>query len=134
MDLEVLLVDDDPVVHFMHKKLLSKSAIGNKQITADSAREALEYLKGNAGKQVQYLIFLDINMPEMDGWGFLDELQKMPVAPHCHVVMVTSSIDKFDRENATKYDRIVGYYEKPLSIDNCNEIKSIAQVAPYILS
>jgi CheY-like chemotaxis protein len=132
VELEVLLVDDDPVVHFMHKKLMTKAAIANKQIALDSAQQALNYLIENADKKAQYLIFLDINMPVMDGWGFLDELQKMPIAENCHVVMVTSSIDKFDRENATKYNRVIGYYEKPLSVASCNEIKSIAQISPFI--
>lgn len=131
--LEVLLVDDDPVVLFMHKRLLVKSNIHNPAYTVSTGQEAIDFLTNNATGNTEYLVMLDINMPVLDGWGFLDLLQSKPFANKCHVVMVTSSIDNFDKEKAGQYNRVIGFCEKPLTVEHCNDIKLKDSIAHFFL-
>lgn len=131
MKLEVLLVDDDPMVIFMHKRLLSKSMPVGDYIVATDGKQALDYILTNTGTDTYFLILLDINMPIMDGWQFLESLQTHPVANRCHVVMVTSSIDKRDKLRAAEFSQVIGFYEKPLQLESCIEIKGIEKVSHF---
>ena len=103
--LEVLIVDDDQIVVFIQKKMISNHEIASNPICFNNAVSALNYL--NDQQQLQnkkeFLIFLDINMPNMNGWDFLDCLENHEEKSNYHVVMVTSSINKEDKEEAKKY-------------------------------
>ncbi len=131
MNLEILLVDDDPTVIFMHKRLLAKSIPANNYVIANDGSQALEYILTHQNTNTNYLILLDINMPVMDGWGFLDALQKYDIAQRCYVVMVTSSIDKNDKLKATEYQQVIGFFEKPLHYESCLEIKGIEKLSSF---
>lgn len=121
MNLEVLVVDDDAVVLFLHKVLIIKSVIPSNVKDFQDAEEALTYSEQRASKN-HLLIFLDINMPGLNGWEFLERLEKMPFSEKIFVVMVTSSINRSDRERASKYPNVMDYREKPLSKQVCEDI------------
>lgn len=121
MNLEVLVVDDDAVVLFLHKVLINKSVIPSNVKDFQDAEEALTYSEQRASKNY-LLIFLDINMPGLNGWEFLERLEKMPFSEKIFVVMVTSSINRSDRERASKYPNVMDYREKPLSKQVCEDI------------
>jgi CheY-like chemotaxis protein len=129
--LEILLVDDDPTVIFMHKRLLAKSIPASSYVVANDGSQALEYILTHNNTDTNYLILLDINMPVMDGWGFLDTIKKYDVVQRCYVVMVTSSIDKNDRLKAAEYQQVIGFFEKPLHYESCLEIKGIEKLSPF---
>lgn len=122
MDMDIVVIDDDAVVLFLHKILIQKSELPSSVHDFKSAAEAFEYIHGQNSAKKLLLVFLDINMPEMNGWEFLDKLQKRIFKPNILVVMVTSSINESDREKATTYPGIIGFIEKPLSTQDCNEI------------
>ncbi|HYF02612.1 MAG TPA: response regulator [Patescibacteria group bacterium] len=106
----ILLIDDDPVTNMINEHYIS-SQDGAAQITAFlKPQEALEKLRDGAMADV---IFLDINMPEMDGWQFLDEFQKLEKT--AKVFILSSSIDPNDIKRSKQYVSVVGFISKPLT-------------------
>lgn len=131
MKLKVLIVEDDEVVTFLHKKIVQKEALSDAPLNFLDGIYCFEYLEKNYEKDVLYLILLDINMPQMNAWHFLDKVQEMPFVDQLAVVLVTSSIDSIDREKAVQYSQVIDYIEKPLNLDICSRIKKLPQVAPF---
>lgn len=121
MKLDVVVIDDDAVVLFLHKVLIKKSPLASSVKDFQDAGEALQYVTQRS-KIGKLLIFLDINMPGLSGWDFLDRLEQLPTCENFFVVMVTSSINSSDRLQAEKYSRVIDYREKPLSKQACDEI------------
>lgn len=121
MNLNVVVVDDDAVVLFLHKVLIQKSVLPSNVKDFQDAEEALFYIRKRTS-QNYLLIFLDINMPGINGWEFLERLEQMPYSEKAFVVMVTSSINTSDRERAAKYPNVMDYREKPLSKQVCEDI------------
>jgi CheY-like chemotaxis protein len=119
MNFETLIVDDDEMVVFLHKIAVTESGLTNSPIVAYNGEHALQYIQSHPA--VSYLILLDLNMPQMDGWEFLDAVQETDTP--IYVVVVTSSVDLRDRKKAENYARVIDYFEKPLSVENCKQIK-----------
>jgi CheY-like chemotaxis protein len=130
MKLNTLIVDDDAMVVFLHKLAVVDSGLSNVPGVAHNGIEALAYISKHQTSGTSFLILLDINMPEMDGWGFLDAIQKLNVPTPISVVMVTSSIDKRDRNRAKEYSHVIEYVEKPLNSSACADLKKLPQLAP----
>lgn len=123
MNLNVLLVDDDEVVLFMHDLMIIESGLSTKTIAFNSAVPALDFLNQQTEKDSRYLIFLDIHMPLVNGWKFLDNLQQFSLQDRVSVVMTTSSIDSADRERARIYPMVTEFIEKPLTKEIFARIK-----------
>ena len=125
----ILLVDDDPPTNFLHHRLLEKMNLAARIIVARNGEEALDYLRnceleGGAGYPYPDLIFLDINMPRMDGWEFLEHfrLQNLAAQYPMTIVMLTNSPNPDDRIRAGRMPEVKGFYSKPLSRDMLNGI------------
>ena len=120
----VLLVDDNESDNFIHKRVLEKSGIANHIEIAMNGQEALEFLMTKS-KYVESddaytqpeLIFLDINMPVMDGWEFLEEYNKLEDAQKGNVVfiMLTTSLNPVDKIKAEKMIDSGCFQFKPLT-------------------
>lgn len=134
MSLEIAIVDDDKIIIFLHKIMMEKSGLSSNPQCYLSAKELFNELKSKSSNKHKYLVFLDINMPEMNGWEFLDAVSASAFASQVYVVIVTSSIDSADREMAMKYKCVIDYYEKPIDTNSCNRIKYIPDIAPYYQS
>lgn len=131
MSLRLVIVDDDKVVIFLHNLVVKKGSLSMDPLAFTGGKEALDYLHNHHQEDITYLILLDINMPEMSGWEFLDIIQDMPYANAVSVIMVTSSIDAKDKERAKAYKQVIDFIEKPLNIDTCNRIKRLPQIAHF---
>lgn len=130
--LEVILVDDDPIVLLMQKRVVVRCGVHTSPIIFKSGTELFEYFeKENLEENKQYLILLDINMPKISGWDVMDRLLNHPIQEKVHVVMVTSSIDLKDRNKAGTYKKIIGYIEKPVTLNNCYAIKNLEPISSY---
>lgn len=129
MSLKVLIADDDEVVIFLQKMMVVHSGLSPEPISFNDGKAAIDYLNEQYKEGDSYLILLDINMPVMNGWEFLDAIQTMPFSNAVSVVMVTSSIDSKDRDKAKQYTQVIDYIEKPLNIETCNRIKRLPQIA-----
>lgn len=130
--LEVIIVDDDQIVVFIQKKMISNHEIASNPVCFNKADAALNYLKEQQQlNKKEFLIFLDINMPNMNGWDFLDCLENNEEKSHYHVVMVTSSINKEDKEEAKKYSMVRLFIEKPIHSSDCEKIKEISEISHF---
>ncbi|MCM4158746.1 response regulator [Antarcticibacterium flavum] len=120
--LKIILIDDDDIVLMIQRKLLQRCGINNEILSFKKGREALDFLLGEIANQ-NFLILLDINMPVMNGWQFLYRLAELEIPHDIKVVMVTSSVDSYDREAVVKYDKVIGFIEKPITAENCENLK-----------
>lgn len=114
----VCIIDDDPIFVYGTKVLLNyNSSFGSSVLVHEDGMEALESLTAmvKGGEPLPDVIFLDLNMPIMDGWEFLDEFVKLPIKRKPRVYIVSSSIDKQDIEKAHTYNIVKDFIVKPLS-------------------
>jgi CheY-like chemotaxis protein len=122
---KLLCIDDDKTTLMLIKMVIEKASFAKEVVIAMNGKEALEYyhnlLKEPADKKADYpqLIFLDLNMPIMSGWEFLDEFVNslLPHFPDTKVVILSSSANPVDKEKAKQYDIIIGYISKPITAD-----------------
>ncbi|GBF22143.1 response regulator of RpoS [Arenibacter sp. NBRC 103722] len=120
----VILVDDDPVFRYISSKMIEKVRPDFKIISFSQGKVALDFLRENYADEHLYYILLDINMPIMDGWKFLEAIEKIDFikTEKVSIHIVSSSVDDSDIEKSKKYDLVQGFLHKPLSADR---IKSI---------
>jgi CheY-like chemotaxis protein len=130
MTLEILLIDDDPIGQYLHNNVLTKCNFPAQTMFENGAL-ALDYILEKKDQNMMFLIFLDINMPVMNGWELLEELNKSSIKAEIQVVILTSSIDLSDREKANQYAQVFKFLEKPLIASCVNQLKENANLAPY---
>lgn len=114
----VFLIDDDLMFNFIHSKILKSANLDLTVITYQEADKALEELRTILpSSDSRYILFVDINMPGLDGWGFLEGLSQLPVPllDVCEVFMLSSSNDMTDIDKAGTYSVVRGYVSKPLT-------------------
>ncbi len=131
MSLEVIIVDDDKIIIYLHKIMLAKSGLSANPLAYLNGKELIYHLNHETMTDKRYLILLDINMPEMNGWEFLDAIINKPFTDHIFVIMVTSSIDSIDKEKALTYRNVIEFFEKPIDIESCNRMKMIPAIARF---
>ncbi len=123
----ILLVDDDDISNFVTKDAIAESGITEDIFIAMNGEEGLELLKEKGQDQSlqPILVFLDINMPVMDGFEFLESYSGLPeeIQDSSYIVMLTSSTDDEDVRRA-KLHTISGYIPKPLTKEKLEEVIS----------
>ncbi len=116
----IFIVDDDKLHHFGMKRMLHHVKVATRIEAFYNGLQAIEFLQLNA-KQTHLLpdiIFLDINMPVMDGWQFLDSFGHLELqsAKPISIYMVTSSADHNEVIRASSYKQVNSFILKPISI------------------
>ncbi|WP_109299146.1 response regulator [Aquimarina sp. AU474] len=123
-----LLIDDDKATNFYNKKVLSRHDSFNEIRVVYSGKEALEYLiESKDGKNVKpNFIFLDLNMPAMNGWEFLVEFKKLnqEITAGIKIFIVTTSSDPNDINKAIENKLINDFINKPLSLGLLEDLLS----------
>lgn len=119
---KILIVDDDPVIVFIQKRTLEINGLLADTHDFSNGKLVLDYLKAQKNDDSRYLVLLDISMPIMDGWGFLDAIQDEAFSKQLSVVMLSSSIDKADLKKSGQYEQVLTYIEKPLDAEKCHKI------------
>jgi CheY-like chemotaxis protein len=125
----VLLVDDEILINLINTRVIEMSNQVTKITALSSAEESLELLNNIIAKNPSDFpeyIFLDINMPDMDGWEFLQHFEQFPkqIIAQCSVILLTSSIDRSDIKKAKLNPLVYDYLSKPLSLENFSSVTS----------
>jgi CheY-like chemotaxis protein len=122
----ILLVDDDEATNFINEIVLKRLDCTEKLVVLDNALDAIEFLKQKINDEYQRpdLIFLDINMPAMNGWEFMEEYKKLSPEQHAKVVliMLTTSLNPYDLKKAKEIELVHGFENKPLLMENMKAI------------
>ncbi|MCW2119499.1 response regulator [Flavobacterium sp. 7A] len=118
---KIFCVDDDPITLMLCKKVISKMEFSKETVTAKNGEEALQYYidskKDGITTNLPQLIFLDLNMPVMGGWEFLDSFCKDEFSEfnNTPIVVLSSTIDPADLEKTKKYPMVIDFLSKPIS-------------------
>lgn len=122
----IFLIDDDPTFLFLTKKLIITAKVSANINEFSDGQAALDFLTDNLNNQEQYpdLVFLDLSMPIVDGWDFLDEYSLFEDKVHKKVKLfiVSSSISPHDIERARNYKIVSDFIIKPLLKEKLLEI------------
>lgn len=125
----VMLIDDNEIDNLINQKMIEAAALTKNIYTHTGAKSAIEFLRNMekleiADEVLPDVIFLDIDMPLMDGFQFLDEFEKLSskTKKTCKIIMLTSSINPQDSDRAKKYGNVKLYLNKPLSHESIQNI------------
>ena len=119
----IWIIDDDVIYQTIINKLIKKSGVFSTHSSFMNGKEAITSLNNiveNNHELIPDIILLDINMPVMDGWEFMDEINriKSKINKHIIIYIVSSSISLEDRNKSKTFTDIVGYIPKPISVED----------------
>lgn len=122
-----VLIDDSEIDLFIQRRFLEVFGFTNNLIAYKSAQEAIDSLSGEASGTPPDIIFLDLNMPNIDGFGFLESFEKMDdrIREKSRIVVLTSSNNKHDKDQAFKYKNVIQYITKPIKQSDIDNLKKI---------
>lgn len=126
---KILCVDDDPITLMLYKMVIAKASFTEEIITAKNGQEALDYynnLRAQGESLSPELIFLDLNMPVMGGWEFLDNFTKSEYQEFndkTKVIVLSSTIDPTDIEKSKTYSIVIDFLSKPITKEMLEDLK-----------
>jgi CheY-like chemotaxis protein len=124
----VLLVDDNDTDNFIHKRIIELDGFSKNVIVKNSGKSALEFLDEvkNSPESLPNLVFLDINMPVVDGFVFLFEFDSFPdeLKNKCKIVILSSSDNKKDIDRIVDNESVIHFITKPLSKEALAELRN----------
>ncbi|WP_129715277.1 response regulator [Pedobacter sp. SYP-B3415] len=111
------IIDDDPIFTYLLSKKMNLLSFSDTLLVFKNGLEALKYLHPilESPEILPSVILLDLNMPVLDGWQFLDEFTKFKIDKKITVYIVSSSIDEADHERARSYKEVSHFYIKPIT-------------------
>lgn len=130
MQKKVLLVDDDEVSHIIGNRLMKITSYAKEIVALENGKEAITYfhklVKMNEPEKIAPdVIFLDINMPLMNGWDFLEDYTRLyyPQFPFIKIYILSSSMDPEDIVKSKNYPMVKDYFVKPLTKENLEKLQ-----------
>lgn len=124
---KLYIIDDDKLSVKLMSMLIQKNQFCDEINSFYNAQTALEELERNSNDndKIPDGILLDLNMPVMDGWQFLDEFILLPIKKEISIFIVTSSIDPVDIEMAKKHAFLKGYIMKPITAEKLKKMSKM---------
>src|SRR5438874_1958253 len=114
-----LLIDDNDIDNFINERMITTTNFAKTVVVKTSAEAALEYLRkyDSDTSVMPQVIFLDLNMPVVDGFGFLEEYERLPdpLKKFCKIIVLSSSISPEDINRASTNPYVMKYVNKPLN-------------------
>ena len=123
MNFKAIVVDDDEICLLVHKQIISISGFHPEPRSFSSGEQALVFLQDLPPDADPVMLFLDINMPVMNGWELLDILHQESFKTPIAVVMVSSSVNRNDKEKASTYSKVIDFIEKPFTLNAMIDLK-----------
>jgi two-component system nitrate/nitrite response regulator NarL len=124
-----VLIDDNDIDLFVQKRFIEINRFAGQVITFRSPLEALDYLSRE--KDLPEIIFLDLNMPVMDGFEFLERFETLPQQTQLiKIVVLTSSSSGADRERAIRFSNVIDFISKPLGANSLERVKAYFETNP----
>jgi CheY-like chemotaxis protein len=134
----VLSVDDDKVTQMLNQMIFKRAGFSAASIACMNGKEALQFFENKSTEQILVadmpaIIFLDLNMPVMDGWEFLENFtqQYAAIFPATKVVILSSTINPLEKENALKNKNVIDFLCKPLTLEMLATLKNSADIKHY---
>lgn len=124
----LLIVDDDIMIQKLHSMMVKKNGFADDFFKCENGQIALDFILEYDENQT-FIILLDINMPIMNGWEFLDAINQFQTERPIFVVLVSSSIDINDLEKAKTYPQVISYIDKPLTHNALLSLKKHQKIA-----
>lgn len=121
MKSEIILVDDDEILLVILEKMFHKVSPDTKLRLFSSGREALDHLANSPNTGLNRFLLLDINLKDLSGWDFLNELEDRNDTDS-KVMLMTSSVSAINSEFAKKYPSVIGFFEKPKTFEKIRRI------------
>lgn len=117
----ICIIDDDPIYQILINKIIALSKTECEVMRFKNGKEALDNFTRNIHKNLPEIILLDLEMPIMDGWDFMTEIDKL-LTDDTAIYIVSSSISYEDKEKAKTFPKVRGYFSKPINSDKIMEI------------
>lgn len=124
----LLIIDDDRMIQKLHSMLVKRNEFAEEFFKFENGQSALDFLL-KFDKNQTFIILLDINMPIMNGWEFLDAVNQSLFGYHIFVTIVSSSVDLDDLEKANSYPQVMAYIDKPLNNNALQLLKTNVKIA-----
>ncbi len=124
---KTILIDDSDIDLFIQRRFLEVYNFSDTLVLYNSAEEALGWLKEMKGDAAPDVIFLDLNMPEIDGFSFLNDFKNLPqeILDKCKIVVLTSSNSAKDREQAFSFNNVIQFITKPIKQSDIENLKNL---------
>lgn len=131
---KTVLIDDSDIDLFIQRRFLEVYNFSNQLVSYKSANEALNWLKNINGDGVPDIIFLDLNMPETDGFMFLKNFEDLPesIKKKIKIVVLTSSNSLKDRQEVFENKNVIQFITKPIKQSDIEELQRIIGTRPEI--
>ncbi len=122
--LNLLVIDDDDINIFIIKKIVEKTGFDIEMVSRNNGQQALDYLNETItqNKALPSLVLIDINMPVMNGWEFIEAYEELNIEQKVDMYILSSSVYENDIEKTKGYKTVRGFISKPLSMERLTEL------------
>lgn len=135
---KLLLVEDDPITQMLERIILSNAGFCSETVSLDNGQIAIDWLEQavhniDEKAETPELVFLDLNMPMMDGWEFLKLFEEKYAEKFTNtkVIILSSTVNPLDWEKSKEHELVIGFEKKPLSMEALERLKQTELLKQY---